>query len=52
VLDAPASNTDGFLSRDTCVSSTHLNRPFRNKMRLFHLEITEVQEVLHPKTNS
>jgi hypothetical protein len=27
VLDAPASNTDSFLLRDTCVSSTQLNRP-------------------------
>jgi hypothetical protein len=27
VLYAPASNTHGFLSRDTSVSSTHLNRP-------------------------
>jgi hypothetical protein len=27
VLHAPSSNTDGFLSRDTCVSSTQLNRP-------------------------
>jgi hypothetical protein len=25
VLDAPASNTDVFMSRDTCVSSTLLN---------------------------
>jgi hypothetical protein len=27
VLDVPASNTDGFLLKDTCVSSTQLNRP-------------------------
>jgi hypothetical protein len=27
VLDAPASNIDSFLQRDTCVSSTELNRP-------------------------
>jgi hypothetical protein len=27
VLDGDVSNTDGFLLRDTCVSSTQLNRP-------------------------
>jgi hypothetical protein len=27
VVDAPVSNTHGFLSRDTWVSSTQLNRP-------------------------
>jgi hypothetical protein len=27
VLDAPPSNIDGFLSRDTCVSSTQQIRP-------------------------
>jgi hypothetical protein len=26
-MDAPASNTDGFHSRDTFISSTLLNRP-------------------------
>jgi hypothetical protein len=26
VLDAPASNTDGFRWRDACVSSTQMNR--------------------------
>jgi hypothetical protein len=30
LLDAPASNTDGFLSRDTCDSSTQLKRPIWN----------------------
>jgi hypothetical protein len=34
VLDAPVSNTDGFLSRDTCISSTYLNKPIWNKMSL------------------
>jgi hypothetical protein len=28
LFDAPAANTDGFLLRDSCVSSTHLSRPF------------------------
>jgi hypothetical protein len=31
VLDAPASGTNGFLLRDTCISSTQLKRPIRNK---------------------
>jgi hypothetical protein len=34
MLDAAAANTDGFLSRDTCVSSTQLNRSIWNKERL------------------
>jgi hypothetical protein len=35
VLGAPASKTDGFLSRDTCVSSTQLNMPTWNEDSLF-----------------
>jgi hypothetical protein len=31
-LDTPASNLDGFLWRDICVSLTQLNRPICNKM--------------------
>jgi hypothetical protein len=31
VLNAAASNTDGSLSRDACVSSTQLNRPVEIK---------------------
>jgi hypothetical protein len=27
VLEATATNIDGFLRRDTCDSSTHVNRP-------------------------
>jgi hypothetical protein len=34
VLDAPVSITDGLLSKDTCVSSTLLNRPIWNKVSL------------------
>jgi hypothetical protein len=34
VLDLSASNTGGLLSRDTCVSSTLLNRPIWNKVSL------------------
>jgi hypothetical protein len=35
ILDATASNTNVFLSRETCVSSTQLNKPIRNKESLF-----------------
>jgi hypothetical protein len=35
VPDVPASNSDGFLWRDTCVSSTQLNRPICRKQSLF-----------------
>jgi hypothetical protein len=38
VLDAYASNTDGFLFRDTCVSSTQLNKPVWNIKSLNNLE--------------
>jgi hypothetical protein len=34
VLDAATSNIGGFLWRDTCVSSTQLNRPIWNKVSL------------------
>jgi hypothetical protein len=34
VIDTSDSNTDGFLQRYTCVSSTKLNRPIWNKMNL------------------
>jgi hypothetical protein len=42
VVGAPVSNTDAFLSRDTCVSSTQLNRP---KRAYLLLEIPKLQEV-------
>jgi hypothetical protein len=34
VLNAAASNIDGYLWSDTCVSSTQLNRPIWNKQSL------------------
>jgi hypothetical protein len=34
VIDPPASNTDGFLWRDICVSSNQLSRPIWNKETL------------------
>jgi hypothetical protein len=38
VPDVAASNIYGFLSRDTCVSSTHLKRPFGENRAYLHLE--------------
>jgi hypothetical protein len=37
VLDAPPSNTDGFLLTDTYVSSIQLKRPIWNKISLSKL---------------
>jgi hypothetical protein len=34
VIHAAASNTHSFLSKDICVSSSHLNRPLMNKVSL------------------
>jgi hypothetical protein len=51
VLHSSASNTDGFPSRDTCVSSTRLNWWICNKTSLFQLEKFDLQEVLFSKTN-
>jgi hypothetical protein len=45
VLDAPASNTDGFLSRDTCVSSLSWIGLFGTKWSFLHLEKSDLQEV-------
>jgi hypothetical protein len=51
-VDDPASNTDCFLWRDTCVSSTQLNRPIRTRRAYHHLEKSTWQEVFCSKTNS
>jgi hypothetical protein len=45
VLHAVASNTDGFLLRATCVSSTQLDRPTWNNVALLHLENYDLHEV-------
>jgi hypothetical protein len=37
VLDPPASNKDGYLLRDSCVSSTQPNRPILKKESLIPL---------------
>jgi hypothetical protein len=52
VLYGAASNRDGFLWRDTCVSSTQLNRPIRIKRPYPDLETTNLEEVLLKKANS
>jgi hypothetical protein len=52
VVFAPTSNTDGFLSRYACVSSTHQNRPICNKMRLSPLWKVWYAAVFLPKTNT
>jgi hypothetical protein len=49
VQDVAASNIDGFLWRDTSLSSTKLNRPFWNKMSFLHHDL---QEVFLSKTKS
>jgi hypothetical protein len=52
LLNAPASNTDGFLLRDTCVSSTYCIGLLKKKMTFLRLENSDLQEVFHSKTNS
>jgi predicted thioredoxin/glutaredoxin len=43
VLDAPFFNIGDFLFRDTCVSSTQLNRTLCNKQSLSRVESTKLQ---------
>jgi hypothetical protein len=52
MLDAPGSNTDDFLLRDTCVSSTELNKPTWNIINLSHLEKYDLEEEFLSKPNS
>jgi hypothetical protein len=52
VLDANASDTYGFLSRDTCVSSSQLNRAIWIKRAYLHFEKPNLQAVFLSKTNS
>jgi hypothetical protein len=51
VLDAAAFNIDGFLWRDTCVSSTKLNRPTGANTAYLHFEYYDLLEVFLSKTN-
>jgi hypothetical protein len=50
VLDAAASNIDGFLWR-YIVSSTQQNRPIWRKQDYLNLETPNLQEVFLSKTN-
>jgi hypothetical protein len=52
VLNTPASFTDGFLWRDTCISSTQLNRPVLIKQNLFPPSNLWLAKGLLSKTNS
>jgi hypothetical protein len=52
VLDATASNIDGFLWTNTCVSSTQLIRPILVNRAYLHLENYDFEEVFLSKTNS
>jgi hypothetical protein len=52
VLDAPPSNIDAFLSRDTCVSLSQLTRPIWNKMSDSSLLNPDRLEVFLSKTTS
>jgi hypothetical protein len=52
VIDTPASNRDGVHLRDTCVSSTQLNRPIWNKMTCIPGSNCDFWEVIHSKTTS
>jgi hypothetical protein len=52
VLGAPASNIDGFVWRDTCVSSSQAKRPIWNKMSLSPSENYDFRDVFLSKTNS
>jgi hypothetical protein len=52
VPDVPASNTDGFILRDICVSSTQLNRPICRKQSLCAPGNTQVAGNIPLETNS
>jgi hypothetical protein len=51
MLDAAASNRDASPWRDTCVSSTHLKRPFWTKQSIFPPWINDLKAVFLLKTN-
>jgi hypothetical protein len=50
VLGAPTSDTNDFVWRDACVSSTQVNRPFGTKRSHLHFEKPRVQEEILSKT--
>jgi hypothetical protein len=49
VLYAVASNIDGYLWRDTCVSSTQPDTPIRSKQSLFPPRNIKVAGTIHFK---
>jgi hypothetical protein len=51
MLDVAASKIHDSLSRDSCVSSTQLNRPSWRKKVHVQLENPKMQEVFFSKTN-
>jgi hypothetical protein len=51
VLDVPASNADGFLSRGTCVSSTLWIGLFGTKSTYLHHEKRTLQEIFLTQSN-
>jgi hypothetical protein len=52
IFDVPNSDTDGFLSRDTCVMSTQQIVLLVANRAYLHLETPKFQEVFLSKTNS
>jgi hypothetical protein len=52
MLDGLAANLDGFLSRDTYVSSLSFIGAFGTKREYLYLEIQKFQDILLSKTNS
>jgi hypothetical protein len=52
VVDATASNKDGFLWKPTCVSSSKLNKSIGYKFSLLHLENSDLPEIYPSKTDS
>jgi hypothetical protein len=51
VVDAPAPDTNGFLLRNICVSSGHLNRTIWNKDSVPPHWKSKLQEELLPETS-
>jgi hypothetical protein len=52
ILDVPASDTNGFLLRNECVSSTQLKRPIWTNIASLHHENPKLQEVFIKKNSS
>jgi hypothetical protein len=50
--DAQDFNMKGFLKRETCFSTSHVNNANLDKNDLSHLESFDLQEIFLPITNS